>query len=564
MLLTPRSTPESACTEGAKCWSHGRFTIAWRGYAWYPGQREGEDSISAIGRELHSHSLAELAPRLKGVYGLFVYDHKLREWYITGDPSGLFRIYYSNIVVSTRFLNLCSHIRAKPVDIIADNVIEYIAHGAILGEETFLRQIRVLRDHELISLNNKDGRESLRILSKKSTDPAENPEEILVEIVRGIKESLEGRRLSVDLTGGLDSRILVCLCTNEDLPFETAISGREDNPDVIIARRISEIIGREFYCTPHHVDRLDDELSLVFEVGDAHTDVLHYHRDLQHAKARLNRGINLMMHGGGGEFYRDHSFVHDFPRYGSPHSNLERLYRLRVCPLPIPQAMLTERGRRILSGIEARTIEKFKNYVSSTNNETCERVYLHLRLPEFMGAFYSNYIHLGLDVVAPFFDREAIEGIMRTSPWSRFFALWHRRFLTRRCPTLSRLPTMDGVTASALWHDMLRDSAIYAAIQLRRAARKMTQRYFGRSMFYNVGAFAAHHPDYMSAAFRTRTLERAVDALKEFDILAPDLRPGDINTFHLGRVLTAGLLLDRLYATEREGEEKERQPLSST
>ncbi len=545
MLLIARSLPEPSSKSGVRWWCGARFNIAWQGYVWYPGHREGEESIAALARELHRRSLAELAPKLKGIYGLFVYDAESRSWQITGDTSGLFRIYYSDHAVSTRFLDLSDHLDASLEDLVTRHLVEYLAHGAVLGAETFLRQVRVLRDDEILSFNIEENTPT-RVIPKASTSPGENPDELLEVYVRGVADSLRGRRLSVDLTGGLDSRVLVCLCSRQGLPFETAISGREDNPDVTIARRIAEIIGREFHCTPHRIDRLDEELPLVFDAGDAHTDTVHFHRDLQNAQARLARGVALMMHGGGGEIYRDHSFVHEFPRYGSRHSNLERLYRLRVCPLPMSSGMLTNSARRLLAGIEGETIQKFEKYVAPTNNQTCERIYLHLRMPEFMGVFYSNYIHLGLDVLAPFFDREIVEGIMRTSPWSRFFALWHRRFLTQRCPTLSRLPTMDGVTASALWSDILRDSGKYAAIQLRRAGRKVTQRWFRRSMFYNVGATAAHHPDYIPTLLRTETLKRAIAALKEVDILAADFEPAANDSFHLGRILTAGLLLDRL------------------
>ena len=51
----------------------------------------------------------------------------------------------------------------------------------------------------------------------------------------------------------------------------------------------------------------------------------------------------MISHGGGGELYRDHSFVQDFPLYGSRRVNLERYHDLRVAPVAFPPAALQRR-----------------------------------------------------------------------------------------------------------------------------------------------------------------------------------------------------------------------------
>lgn len=550
MLLTSESLPDVLENTQIKCWKDERFTAAWYGYAWYPSHKAGENSIAAIVKELYRRPLSAIIGKLKGIYGLFIYDSHTNMWSASVDPSGLFRLYYAKNVISTRFLDIAEFIGARIEDLVPEHVVGYLAHGAVFGEETFLRDVRNLRGDEMISFRV-GKHEEIRICEKERVVPSGNPDELLEAFIRALGESLEGRKLSIDLTGGLDSRVLTCLCFYHGLPFETSISGREDSPDVVIARDIAMIIGRDFHCTPHRIEQLDDDLPAAFEVGDSHIDVVHFHRPYQHARARLRRGVDLMMHGGGGELFRDHTFAHEFPRYGSRQSNLARLYRLRGCPIALPSRILTNKARDIVREAPQKAINIIRRYIGKTNNETCDRVYFYLKSPEFWGPFYTSYIHMGLEVVAPMLDRETVEAVIQTSPWKRFFAQWHRQMLTRHCPTLARMRTVNGITASALWSDMICDSGQYFMIQVRRAGRKVAERLLGRSMFYHIGARVGNHPEYVETVRRTRTLERAVRALQEIEILAPTLRPTDIPKSHLGRILTAGLLVERLGKASR-------------
>ncbi|GLW99487.1 asparagine synthase-related protein [Microtetraspora sp. NBRC 16547] len=63
----------------------------------------------------------------------------------------------------------------------------------------------------------------------------------LVAAVRPLRNTAEPVRLS--LTGGRDSRLLAALLYKADIPFVTATSGHDDNPDVVLAGRVAEALG---------------------------------------------------------------------------------------------------------------------------------------------------------------------------------------------------------------------------------------------------------------------------------------------------------------------------------
>ena len=144
-----------------------------------------------------------------------------------------------------------------------------------------------------------------------------------------------------------------------------------------------------------------------------------------------------MVHGGGGEFFRDHYVIQDFPFYGSSRSNLERYHDLRMSPITFPSQALSPTGRDLFATLRPAMLARFRELLAPTNNETYDRLFLFIRAPEFFGQYFSNYINMGLDVVAPLLDYCNVHAAMALSPWRRFFFAWHRKMITAHCPQLA-------------------------------------------------------------------------------------------------------------------------------
>jgi hypothetical protein len=90
---------------------------------------------------------------------------------------------------------------------------------------------------------------------------------------------------------------------------------------------------------------------------------------------------------------------------------------------------------------------------------------------------------------------------------------------------------------------MLRDAWWYGTTQLRRAAKKASQRLSGKARFHNVGAFAADTGDFMARLRGSPHLATGLERLKTAGILAPDATGDDLRDIHVGRVLTLGMFL---------------------
>lgn len=544
MLLdaaTPAGAPQEA---GLRWWQDDRFAIGWKGHLYLPGEAAGAASVAELAALLRREPLAATAHRLAGVFGLLVHDRAHGGWQVAVDNAGLYKIFHDREGAGTSFLELLRARRAGRARLDAGAIVEYLAHGLVLGPRTFVAGIGKLQADEILELPA-DG-SAPRLHAKLLPDALPSGTATVLERFAGLARSLEGRKLSADATGGFDTRLMICLLERQGLPLELAISGRPGTADTEIARALAELLHRPFHLCEHDLGDLDAQLVATFRAGDGLTDLRRFHRNRQNALARLGRGIEALAHGGGGELFRDHSVIQDFPFYGRSRVDWSRYYELRMAPAALPPGCLGPAGRELLAELKRATIARFAELRAPTNNESYDRAYFHLRSPEFYGQHFSNYINMGLDVAAPFLDRDTALAAIRLSPWRRSFHLWHRRLITEHCPALAALPTADGFSASSEPRRMLGDVAAYAAMQLRRVAKKVSQRVTGRGRFHMVGAFMADAPGFIGQLRLSPPFRPALERLAAVGILAPGLAGETVRDIHVGRVLTAGMLLGEL------------------
>ena len=118
--------------------------------------------------------------------------------------------------------------------------------------------------------------------------------------------------------------------------------------------------------------------------------------------------------------------------------------------------------------------------------------------------------------------------------------------ITAHCPNLAALPTADGFTASSDLRHMVGDAGAFAMTQVRRAARKASQRLLGKSKFYTVGAFMADAPGFMGKLRASRHLQAALARLKAIGLFNAEVSSESLRDVHVGRVITVGMFLGEI------------------
>jgi hypothetical protein len=547
MLIEIDTTPPTLGEPGLRWWSGETFVIGWKGHFGFDDHEAGPSSVAALASALETAPLASLCGRTLGVFGLFVWDRRRCSWQAVCDNAGLYKVFHDDVRFGTDFLQLARERKSRAAEADPAALLEYVTHGGIFGGRTFLPLVRELGAQEILHLTRSAvGTPAVQIVTKDLREPDSIEPEFLIDYFDQLAASLKGLRVSLDVTGGFDSRLIAALLSRYGLPFEAAMSGEPDSPDVLLAREVAGALGVPFFATHQDLDRLEAELPQIVLDGGGLTDVYKFHRDRQIALGRLARGIEVFLHGGAGALYKDFFVHHEFPLYGRRKASLERFYDLRVAPIGLPAALLAPTGQELARELRARTLRCFARHRAATNNETYDRVSFFVRVPEDYGHQLSSYINLGLPVIAPLAEHRNAVRVIKLSAWARFMHGYHRQLITRYHPHLARLPTTDGYSASSAARELPANLIGYGRNELRRLISKTSQRLLGRRLLAKPGADRINAAGFVDRLRATPQFEGALALFKERGILAPAARAEQVRDLHVGRVLTAGMSLAQL------------------
>ena len=225
MLLSAATRPEALRRSGLRWWENDRFAIGWKGHLYLPGRRgwraeRGRDRGGPGDRGLRGGGGARLA----GVFGLFVFDKRRGGWQVSVDNSGLYKIFHDGRSASTSFLELVKARRTGRADLdlpVWSNTSPRARCSGPGPSSPGSTSSRGARSSSCLADGPHPG-------CARSRCPTAMPggTRTVLDRFAALARSLEGRALSVDATGGFDSRLIVCLLDGHGLPFELATSGR--------------------------------------------------------------------------------------------------------------------------------------------------------------------------------------------------------------------------------------------------------------------------------------------------------------------------------------------------
>ncbi len=542
-------------SNGFNLYENNRFSIWWKGHLYLSSLAAGTTSVAVLARRLADRPLAAICHRLKGVFGLVVWDKHDDVWYASVDNAGLYRLFFDDFGrLTSSFLEMAAARGAKAADIATDRLVEFLLHGCVYAPRTLLPGIHRLRGHEIVRLRATRARTSIDIEPKRFPAPdMDRPfAVVLADHAEDLALSLVHERLSIDLTGGFDSRLVAALLRTRGMGDEAAMTGEPVSVDAALAVRVAEVFRLPLHVHRQNLDRLGQEMAKLLVESDGLVDVAKIHRDWQATHARRARGITVVAHGGGGELLKDFYFHHELPFYGRRVASLERLYDLRIAPMPLSDAQLTPAAQQWVRDCRTGIIANLQSFRGPTAHETCDRVFHGFRLPEFFGGHFSTYVNLGINVVAPLMDREVAMAAAALSPWTRVMEGQHRRLIHELSPQAAALPTTSGYSAS--WHParVARDVLGYAGNEVRRLVNKLGQRHLGRAPFPRAGARDTDARDFGHRLRELPAFHAGLAQLQERGIYLRGLDPMAIRSHEVGRILTLGLCFAHLEQSREE------------
>ena len=517
--------------------SRENYTIYWRGFVYLDGAASGAPSIEKFADEIQFGDVTQQSTRLKGVYFVVVHDHRSGDCYAFVDGSGLFQAFYSQQFISTSFLKLAEAERSCKTDIDSESLIEFFHFGNVYSGKTLFSKIRKIAPEHIVCIS-REGRLSLQ--SRPLRDIGAPPAPSFEESIRHFVCAARNEQVSVDLTGGIDSRLLTVILSYLGLRFEIATCGKESDSDVLIARQVADALGLELHITEGDMGSVD--LGEVFKECDGLFDVVRAASQAQMRAERLRRGVSLVVSGVGGELLKDFWWLQDLPFYARRKPDVAKLYAFRIAPSALQHSYLNESYQATSAGYTDRTLSHLSDYVVRGNTWTYDRIYYSYKMREYAGRSISNNLH-EITCFAPYLEREIVAFGYQLPRALRFFNNFHRRTITALNPAVARIPTTEGgISVSSEGMAISRDLLRYASDKFSRLVNKIGQRTFNRG--YRAGNFDAMD---ITRSVREVSIKRhTVERLKDAGILNRDLRCDQIPVDYLGRMLSLDMFLERI------------------
>ncbi len=510
--------------------------VYWRGFVYKPGCRAGAESLRELCK-VREQEITQEAALLKGAYFVAVRCKESGNAYAFVDPCGLFHAYYSPRLAGTSFLEISRLENLGSDDIDPEAVVEFFHYGGIFEDQTFFPQIRRM-----------DGDLVVRVTRAGKTETMRKP---ILEIDAGAKGTVEGlleefaaaaqsERVSVDITGGADTRLLAAAFAYFGLPFEMATSGRRGHPDVEIGEKVAEVLGRPHYAKYHSPE--DSDWDELFFRSNAMFDVTKNSRLIQLQHERKNRGVTLSVSGAAGEFFRETWWMHDFPFYARRKARLGRLYSLRIAPVGPQHSLLAGRCRVISNSQKDRFVQLLGKYAVNGNTRTYDRIYYFVPLRTWGGSFVTSSAGL-VNVALPYADRDMFRIGYHMSRLKRTFSRHHRKLITGYSQKAANLPTTEGgvCLAAGAWPLML-DMRRYSADRSARLIKKLGERALGKTYLQP----SPDDPEVMNDLLRTLAVRKSTEALADRGVLSHALDPDSLPQRYAGRVFVLATLFEQL------------------
>ena len=512
----------------------------WHGFVYLEGTPAGTQSVLKFLRE-GAHNLITTSEQLKGIYFISLLDRQSGTRHAFIDPNGLYHAFCSRSRVGTSFLELAAAERLGSKDIQPESLVEFFHYGNLSFGTTFFSEIRRLNPEHIFRISVDRKTELVpRKLRDLSVPPAHNFEQCLA----GFAGSVADEKLSLDLTGGIDSRLLAVTLQHLGLPFELALSGIEGNTDILIAQQVAESLGRELHVTYHNVENLGASLPGLFAACDGLFDVVRAHRPFQLHTHRRDRGVSLSLSAAGGELFKDFWWLQDFPWYARKVPNIERLYATRIVPVEPPHWYLTKDYRKLSEQYRGRFCDRLSKYAVRGNTQTYDRIYYELKMRDYAGRFLTN--HMGLvHCYAPYLDREVAAIGYNLPRHIRAFNIFHRQTTTLYNPAAAIIRTTEGeMSVSSSWIRIMADTPKYVHDKLSRLTRKLQQRLLKTGGTQE----SPNNPELWAQARALVHSRSALERLKDHGLISGALQLKDLTSEHVGNILSLDLLFEHLAA----------------
>ena len=392
--------------------------------------------------------IKQLSLELEGVFALAFGDGRTRKVHVVTDICGSMHFYAREtrmgVAFCTSSLGLSQDGELDPI-----GLHEFIATGTIYEERSLWRGVRKLPPATIFSAGAGTLEEErywrfadIHPESLGLNDAAECLYESLTLALRRIGTSF--RPAVADLTGGYDSRMLLCGLLGSGIEFQTSVSGLEDSPDVRVARSISS----QFNLSLRRSQPPDQPPPALIEQAirlcDGEYDVFDFARIL-HTHEPASREFAISLGGSFGELARGYWWELLWPRLAAARPlDAEMVARRRFAVIPYVSGIFSAACalplERHMGEVARRAIADLQHL---PNTSQMDALYFTLRMQRWQGRIASSTNQIW-PALSPFGFPSVLTPMLSAHANTRFRSLLARAMLAKKNKLLATIPLEHG------------------------------------------------------------------------------------------------------------------------
>ncbi len=426
-----------------------RYTLFFHGEIYNYKKLENEISIekspstSKLLLALYEKYKNDFIFKLKGAFNIIIWDRKEKKLTVFNDRYGLRPIYYSQ---HNNELFLASEVKAilthrdvsKNIDDSA--IASLFFFGFVMGERTYFESIKLLPSASFLVFENNQIRISnywnFNFLDKNEGKTQDYYEQKLGNLIlQAIERHVEdGTRITVPLSGGLDSRTILASIPEEYHPINTITFGTKDMDDVQIAKRVSETLGTNHHCLEILPEDIINNAKKIVNITDGMISFLHSTGNM---KLELIRDYTDVCLDG----------MQPFGSFFSPFATFKRKEKLLIAdylshPISreLAKSLFIHSYYKKIRNYPREIIENISQRCKSTSASSIIDYSIATQyVPRFVN--YGNLVkRTHVEVRSPFFDNDLVDFMVNTPPEERRYQYLYTRTFSRLFPELSKIP----------------------------------------------------------------------------------------------------------------------------